>query len=234
MLALLSAMCLVNQNAAAQGWKPITIEGIAAYNSGYYNLAFHLLQSAADMGDFDAAVNLGYMYARGQGVQLNQTEAMRLYRLSADRGNGEGMNALAYKYTYGTGVPVDIRTAIHWYCRAIALGNPRALTNFGLLLANRTGMPPDMNEARNLWRRAAGMGHVNAMFDLGVSLAQSGSEAMASADTAEQREGKTWIIPPLDAANLMPFIGCAIMATKARFRSQSIIQTKWCSFRNRG
>lgn len=193
-LALLLTMCLVSQTAAARAWKQVTIEGIAAYNSGYYDLAFHLLQSGADLGDSDAEVNLGYMYARGQGTRVDQAEALRLYRLSADQGNGEGMNALAYKYTFGTGVPVDMKAAMRWYCQAITLGNPRALTNLGLLLAQGTGVTPDMDEARNLWRQAAETGHVNAMFDLGISLAQPDPQTMPLVETPEQREGKTWII----------------------------------------
>jgi TPR repeat protein len=59
------------------------------------------LKTAADAGDPDAQLNLGYLYARGQGVAQNQQEAMRLYLLSAKQGNPEGMNAVGFKYRYG-------------------------------------------------------------------------------------------------------------------------------------
>ena len=63
----------------------ITTAGIAAYNAGDHANAYRLLKSAADLGDSDAEVNLGYMYARGEAVKENQAEAIRLYRLSAER-----------------------------------------------------------------------------------------------------------------------------------------------------
>ena len=165
-----------------------TIDGIAAYNNGIYNLAFRLLKSAADLGDSDAQVNLGYMYARGQGTKADQAEAMRLYRLSADSGNGEGMNAIAYKYTYGTGVPVDMKMAVRWYCRAIAQGNPRALNNLGLLYAQGAGVAFDMDEALDLWRQSAERGHANAMLNLGMSLLQMPGTPQ------KQAEGKAWML----------------------------------------
>jgi TPR repeat protein len=80
--------------AGGRDAKLAAVEGIATYNKGDYVLAFHLLQSAANQGDSDAEVNLGYMYARGRAVQADQAEALRLYRLSAENGNGEGMNAI--------------------------------------------------------------------------------------------------------------------------------------------
>jgi len=174
--------------ANAETPRAITIEGIAAYNNGIYNLAFRLLKTAADLGDSDAEVNLGYMYARGQGTKADQVEALRLYRLSADSGNGEGMNAIAYKYTYGTGVPIDMKMAVRWYCRAIAQGNPRALNNLGLLHAQGAGVAFDMDEALDLWRQSAERGHANAMLNLGLSLVQIPGAPQ------KQVEGRAWMI----------------------------------------
>ena len=185
---VLSAMSFSVAAANAKTPREITVEGIESYNNGIYNLAFRLLKTAADLGDSDAEVNLGYMYARGQGTKADQAEAMRLYRLSADSGNGEGMNAIAYKYTYGTGVPIDMKMAVRWYCRAIAQGNPRALNNLGLLHAQGAGVAFDMDEAIDLWRQSAKLGHANAMLNLGLSLVQ-----MPGAPQ-KQTEGKDWLI----------------------------------------
>ncbi|MGE0575660.1 hypothetical protein [Reyranella sp.] len=41
------------------------------------------MKAASDAGDSDAQVNLGYLYACGHGVPINQEEALRLYLLSA-------------------------------------------------------------------------------------------------------------------------------------------------------
>jgi TPR repeat protein len=187
-VVLLSAMSFSAPAADAKTPREITIEGIESYNNGIFNLAFRLLKTAADLGDSDAQVNLGYMYARGQGTKADQAEAMRLYRLSADSGNGEGMNAIAYKYTYGTGVPIDMKMAVRWYCRAIAQGNPRALNNLGLLHAQGVGIAFDMDEALDLWRQSAELGHANAMLNLGLALLQ-----MPGAPQ-KQAEGKAWVV----------------------------------------
>jgi hypothetical protein len=58
-------------HARAQDVAPPVVAGIEAYNRGDIPDAFRLLKSAADAGDSDAQVNLGYLYARGQGVAQN-------------------------------------------------------------------------------------------------------------------------------------------------------------------
>ena len=166
----------------------LTVAGIDAYNSGDFATAFRDLKSAADAGDADAEVNLGYMYARGQAVPSNQAMALALYRRSAAQGNGEGMNAIGYKYMTGSGVPVDFNAALQWFCRAIEKGDPRALNNLAALHARGIGVPYDIEEARRLWRQAAELGHANAMFNLGDSLVEN------STDTLARREGMQWIV----------------------------------------
>lgn len=156
--------------AAAFDATPEVLAGVTAYNHGDIATAFHLLGAEAARGNSDAQVNLGYMYARGQGAATDQQEALRLYRLSASLGNAEGMNALGYKYQFGTGVPPNIQTAIDWYCRAIAQGNPRALNNMAILYDRGIGVPRDPMTARDLWRQSAQNGHANAAYNLGMSL----------------------------------------------------------------
>ena len=87
---------------------PPVVAGIEAYNRGNVADAFRSLKTAADAGDSDAQVNLGYLYARGQGVAQNQQEAMRLYLPSAKQGNAEGMNAVGFKCRSGTDVEIDL------------------------------------------------------------------------------------------------------------------------------
>jgi uncharacterized protein len=178
--ALLIALSLTRP-ALADDATPVVLAGVDAYNRGDIATAFRLLSTEAASGNSDAQVNLGYMYARGQGTAPNQAEALRLYRLSAEKGNGEGMNAVGYKYQFGTGVLPDVGTAIDWYCRAVAQGNPRALNNLAILLDNGNGVARDVAQARDLWRQAAERGNTNSALNLGISLAASGdtSDALA-------------------------------------------------------
>ena len=117
-------------------------------------------------------MNLGYLFARGQGVWASQQEALRLYNLSAAQGDGEGMNAVGYKYQFGTGVAQDLGLAVRWYCKAVEAGNARGMNNLASL-SNGLGVPKDEEQARDLWRQSAALGHVNAMANLAFSYLQS-------------------------------------------------------------
>ena len=75
--------------AAASAQSVDTLAGMNAYNRGDVATAYRLLNQEAKAGDAEAQVNLGYLFARGQGVLANQQEALRLYNLSAARGDGE-------------------------------------------------------------------------------------------------------------------------------------------------
>jgi TPR repeat protein len=143
-----------------------------AYNRGDVTTAYRVLSEEAKAGDPEAQVNLGYLFARGQGVPANQLTAFRLYGLSAAQGDGEGMNALGYKYQFGTGIPKDIDLAVHWYCKAVEAGNARGMVNLGILLSNGLGVPRDLEQARDLWGQAAALGHANAMANLAFSYLQ--------------------------------------------------------------
>jgi TPR repeat protein len=156
--------------AAAQDTASSVVAGIEAYNSGDAGTAFRLLKAAADAGDSDAQVNLGYMYARGHGVAQDQQESMRLYLSSARQGNAEGMNAVGFKYMVGSGIKPDIGQAVHWFCRAAVSGDARGLNNLGILHFEGKGVPRDVEEFRSLWRQAADRSNPNAMFNLARSL----------------------------------------------------------------
>ncbi len=177
--AVLSGAALAMAIACAHAQTSDALAGMQAYNRGDMTDAYRLLRSAADAGDPEAEVNLGYMYARGQGVSENQQEAFRLYGLSAAQGDGEGMNALGYKYFYGSGVAANPERAVHWYCNAIAQGNPRAMTNLAGMLATGEYVTRDSQEAVALWQQAADLGHSNAMMNLAIMYAAVGDSAKA-------------------------------------------------------
>jgi TPR repeat protein len=189
-LSLALALTFAANLAQADGAQPSpnVIAGINAYNRGDFNTAFALLKQEADRGDSDAEVNLGYLYARGQGVAANQAEAFHLYDLSAQQGNGEGMNALGYKYDLGTGIKPDLNQAIRWYCAALHRGNPRAMNNLALMLDDGKKVLRDLAAARDLWQQSIDHGDVNAMTNLGISLVNNPSHS------DDRQIGTRWII----------------------------------------
>ena len=186
--AILLALAVTIVPAFAQeSVKARTVAGIAAYNRGDYATAFHLLSEAADLGDPDAQVNLGYMYARGEETAKSDGEALRLYQLSAKQNNVEGMNALGYKYAFGSGVAADVPSAVVWFCKAIAGGDTRAMNNLANLLEAGTGIPYDHAEALSLWRQSSARGDPNAMYNLGNLLVKERT-------AASEEEGRAWLL----------------------------------------
>ena len=165
-------------------------EGIAAYNRGDHPSAARLLQAAVAQGNAEAMPNLGYLYARGHGVERDPAAALELYKRGAQAGDAEAMNAVGYRYNFAE--KPDFERAAQWYCKAVLRGNPRAMNNMAILFYNGQGVPRDLEEARSLWRQSAALGHLNGQTNLGESLAED-----ASLPDPERRKGLEMV---LDAA----------------------------------
>jgi hypothetical protein len=76
-----------------------------------------------------AQLNLGLMYAQGQGVPQDYKEAVRLYRLSAEQGLAEAQSNLGVMYEDGQGVPQDYVSAHMWMNLSGSNGHKDAVTN---------------------------------------------------------------------------------------------------------
>jgi TPR repeat protein len=185
----------IKASACSDGGLARLSDGVDSYNHGQVGIAFADLKTAADCGNSDAQVNLGYMYARGQGAPTDQGEALRLYQLSADQGNSEGMNAIGFKYAFGSGVSMDMATAIKWVCKAVRLGNPRALNNLGTFYFKGTGVSQDTKVARDLWQQAADHGNTNGTLNIGASY-------LASQNPDERKLGVNLILQAAMSGNM--------------------------------
>ena len=87
---------------------------IAALNRGDNAAAMEILTPLAQQGDARAQYNVGSLYASGQGVLQNYTEAVKWYRLAAQQGNFVAQEALGLMYMFGRGVPEDYVKAHMW------------------------------------------------------------------------------------------------------------------------
>jgi Sel1 repeat len=72
-------------------------------------------RAAADKGDAEAQLELGYMYASGQGVPRDDAEAVKWYQKSANQGFGPAQIALAFMYRDARGVAQDNVQADMWF-----------------------------------------------------------------------------------------------------------------------
>jgi len=72
------------------------------------------LQQMAQDGDPDAQNALGLRYAQGDGVKLNENEAVRWFTQAAEQGNVAAQSKLGSFYYSGRGVPQDPNRAYFW------------------------------------------------------------------------------------------------------------------------
>jgi TPR repeat protein len=130
-------------------------------------------------------VRLGMMYASGDGVPTDESEAVRWFRKAAEKGNAEGEYSLGEMYLTGRGVAVDFHEAVNWIRRAAEKGEVRGQYNLAVFYAQGQGVTKDDSLAAKWMRKAADQGLGAGEFGLGVMYAdgkgvpQSAVEAIA-------------------------------------------------------
>ena len=85
--------------------------GRVYYASGSMDDAFSSFNAAAAMGSPGAALSLGQMYQKGEGVAPDIQRARQHYERAAEAGHTDAMLLLARLYIEGNGVPRDARKA---------------------------------------------------------------------------------------------------------------------------
>lgn len=97
------------------------IDGDDAYNAGDYERALTILRPLAEQGNAEAQFNLGIMYDKGRGVNQDDAEAVKWFRLAAEQGLAEALFVLGSMYETGHGVSQDYVRAHMWYNIAASL-----------------------------------------------------------------------------------------------------------------
>ena len=87
---------------------------------------------AAEQGNADAQLILGYMYDTGRGIPQNDTEAVRWYRMAAEQGNATAQLKLGVMYFEGRGVPQNDTESVQWFRWARWGGECRCAAHSGL------------------------------------------------------------------------------------------------------
>lgn len=119
-------------------------KGVEAYNAGDYDTALAEFTALVEAGYAAAQREMGKMYAEGKGVEKNDAEALKWYRLAAEAGNAGAQRELGHMYKKDGGAlfnkvagwfgkdkpePVlqkDDRLAYMWYDLAAAQGDKEA------------------------------------------------------------------------------------------------------------
>jgi TPR repeat protein len=83
---------------------------------------------------------LGSMYEYGLGVEINESEAVRLYTLSSNQGNSEALVFLGSCFLTGTGVQSDHTRAVDFLRLACYQNNARAQYTLGVCYEDGMGV----------------------------------------------------------------------------------------------
>jgi len=102
------------------------------------------------------------MYANGEGVPEDDTEAVKWYRKAADQGYVRGQYNLGNMYAIGTGVPEDDKEAVKWFRKAAEQGDAQAQYNLGVMYYEGDGVIENYIQAYAWGNIAQAKGHENA------------------------------------------------------------------------
>jgi len=146
--------------------------GRKAYADKNYSEAMRWYRMAADQGDAAAQLNVGGLYAAGQGAPQNYSEAMQWFRKAAEEGYPAAQNDIGSLYASGRGVPRNYSEAMRWFQMAAGQGYAPAQSNIGALYESGWGVSLDYAEAMRWFRMAAAQGHAVAQNSLGWMIAR--------------------------------------------------------------
>lgn len=122
------------------------------------------LRELAEKHNYPAAMNnLGSSYQLGLGVEQNDAEAVRWYKMAAAQEFVPSMAVLGWMYQTGKGVGKDYDAAFGWYEKAAKAGFAPAMNNLGFMYQNGWGVEADLETAADWFLKAAEMGLPPAM-----------------------------------------------------------------------
>lgn len=129
-------------------------------------LAVRQFEAAADNGVVDAVTYLAFAYWRGEGVEPNDTEALRLFRLADKQGDYAAAYYIGDFYAHGRGVTADQMEAEKWWRKAAEAGMRTAQHALGRLYLMNPGPDGRRNDGIIWLERAASAGVAAAYWDL--------------------------------------------------------------------
>ncbi|MBT5073746.1 MAG: sel1 repeat family protein, partial [Kordiimonadaceae bacterium] len=106
-----------------------------AYDSGDYIAASNHYREQAALGNTEAEFMLGEVYAKGQGIPQNQSEAMKWYKSAADKNHLQAQVELANAYLKNE----NYAEARNYFERAANSNNATAQFNLGYFYQNALG-----------------------------------------------------------------------------------------------
>lgn len=112
-------------------------------------------------------LRVGKCLETGDGVDKDQSEALKWYRMAAEDGLPDAVFELAKCYRFGIGVRRNRTTALKWLHKAAEWGHARAMVLLGKRCLDYDSGEYNSRKAVELFRKAAEQGEAWGMFHLG-------------------------------------------------------------------
>lgn len=141
--------------------------GDAAHAEKKFDVAHNWYLSAAKQGSARAQYCLGRMYRDGEGVPVDEKQAVIWLRHAASGGDVRAQIDLGGMYVAGKEVKEDYAEAIRWWRMAAAKGDVDTQWKLGTLYAAGDHVRQDNAEAAKWFRLAAAQGDPYAQHSLG-------------------------------------------------------------------
>ena len=90
---------------------------------GNFAEAYCQWKPLAEQGHAESQYNLGWLYANGNGMNVDLNEAGRWWLAAAEQGHADAQFAMGMALTTGEGFPKDMAQATDWFLRAARQGH---------------------------------------------------------------------------------------------------------------
>lgn len=144
----------------------------ALFDSGQYSDARPLFEEACDGGSGEACKYLGVIFSKGDGVKMDNSQAVVFYSRACNAGDATGCSDLGYMYMNGIGVPVDYTRAFDLSTKGCDAGSIVGCENQGVMYAHGAGVARDDQHAVTLYSKACDAGVSRGCSNLGQMFLQ--------------------------------------------------------------
>jgi hypothetical protein len=138
----------------------------------------------AQTGDRDSQYELGNMYTKGVGVEIDTARAIAAYESAAGQGHDKAAYKLGLIHYEGNGVATDRQAAFRWFRSAAESNYPAAQYYLGRMYANGEGTAKDTTRALEWLSKAVEGGFDQArgaMIDVQENIAMAEAARVAAA-----------------------------------------------------
>ena len=122
------------QSYRQDGSRPDFDSGVSAAQAGNYAVAYCIWKPLADQGHVEAQYRLGWLYAKGLGLAVDEASAINWWKQAGEQKHVDALFSLGWAYEHGDGTEKNIALAMKYYLQAASLGQEDAVELLQLML----------------------------------------------------------------------------------------------------